>query len=49
MDPALEPLRYRESDFRDAVARSIGSHSRTREVWVALRRRRTGGVGVLMP
>lgn len=32
MEPALEPLRYKESDFRDAVAKSIGSHSRTREV-----------------
>lgn len=49
MEPALEPFRYRERLFREAVARSMGSHSRTREVWVAFRRRRTGGLGVLMP
>lgn len=49
IEPALEPFRYSDRDLSDAVARSIGSHSRTREVCVAFRRRSTGGEGVLIP
>lgn len=49
MGPAFESLRYRDSDFSEAVARLIGSHSRTSEVWVAFLRRSTGGDGELIP
>lgn len=47
--PALLPLRYRVRLRSSAVAMSIGSHSRTTEVWVALRQRRTGADGVRWP
>jgi hypothetical protein len=49
MLPAFWPLRNRESEIRSAVASSMGSHSRTTEVWVALRQRRIGTVGSLEP
>lgn len=49
IEPALAPFRYSERDFKEAVARFMGSHSRTREVCVAFLRRRTGGEGELMP
>lgn len=35
--------------MRSAVASSMGSHSRTTEVWVAFRQRRTGAVGSEAP
>ena len=35
--------------MRSAVARSIGSHSRTTEVWVALQQRRVGVAGSEAP
>ena len=49
MLPALLPLRYRLNERRSAVARSMGSHSKTTEVWVALRQRSTGGEGDCWP
>jgi hypothetical protein len=49
MLPALLPLRYKLRLRSSAVARSIGSHSRTREVCVALRQRRIGAVGERRP
>ena len=33
----------------EAVAREMGSHSRTTEVWVALRQRRMGVLGECRP
>ena len=47
--PALLPLRYRLRERKSAVASSMGSHSRTTDVWVALRQRRTGAEGEVMP
>ncbi len=41
--PALLPLRYKLRLRISAVASSIGSHSRTTEVCVALRQRMVGG------
>lgn len=49
MDPALDPLRYRDKDLIEAVAKLMGSHSKTNDVCVAFRRRRMGGVGEWMP
>ena len=49
MAPALLPLRYKLNERRSAVARFMASHSRTTEVWVALRQRRTGGDGEETP
>lgn len=49
MAPALELLRYSVKLRNVAVASSIGSHSRTMEVCVALRTLRTGFCGELMP
>lgn len=47
--PAFCPLRKSESDIMSAVARSIGSHSSTTDVCVALRQRRTGAEGSNLP
>jgi hypothetical protein len=49
MLPALLPLRYSVRLRSSAVATSIGSHSRTTEVCVALRQRSSGADGVLWP
>ncbi len=49
MLPAFWPLRYRLRETRSAVASWTGSHSRTTEVWVALRQRRTGVAGSESP
>lgn len=49
MLPALLPLRYKLRLRNSAVASSIGSHSRTREVCVALRQRSMGAVGEFRP
>lgn len=47
--PALLPFRYRVKLRSSAVAMSIGSHSRTTDVCVALRQRRMGGEGSRSP
>lgn len=49
MFPAFWPFRYRLRDIKSAVASSMGSHSRTTEVWVALRQLRTGVTGSEAP
>ena len=49
MAPALLPFRYSDRLRSSAVARSMGSHSRTTDVCVALRQRRTGGDGSRWP
>ena len=49
IDPAFAPLRKRDNERRSAVASCIGSHSKTTEVWVALRQRRTGAEGEVLP
>lgn len=49
MLPALLPLRYKLRLRNSAVASSMGSHSRTTDVCVALRQRRTGGEGERSP
>jgi hypothetical protein len=49
MLPAFCPLRYRLREMRLAVARWMGSHSRTTEVCVALRHVRTGVAGSSAP
>lgn len=47
--PAFWPFLKSESDRRFAVARFMGSHSRTTAVWVAFLHRRTGGDGAREP
>ena len=47
--PALLPFLYSASDRRVVVASCMGSHSRTREVWVAFRNRRLGVAGSWRP
>lgn len=49
MLPALLPFLYKLRLRSSAVARAIGSHSRTIEVCVALRQRMTGGLGDCWP
>lgn len=49
MLPALLPFLYRLRFRNSAVASDTGSHSRTMDVWVALRQRRTGGLGDCWP
>ena len=49
MEPAFAPFRNRDRERRSAVARSMGSHSRTTEVWVAFRQRRIGWEGTREP
>lgn len=49
MFPAFAPLRYSARLLRLAVARTIGSHSKTTDVWVALRQRRRGVCGEAVP
>jgi hypothetical protein len=47
--PALLPFLKRVKVRRSAVASSMGSHSRTSDVWVAFRHLRTGGEGDRSP
>jgi hypothetical protein len=49
MLPALVPFLYRLRERSSAVASSMASHSKTTDVCVALRQRRTGGVGECTP
>lgn len=49
MFPAFWPFRYSDSEIRSAVASSMGSHSSTTDVCVALRHRRAGVVGSAAP